>query len=639
MYLTYQHFPVLAVMSQFLGAFIIGILGGKRRNFSKAVAFITSAFSLVLVALLIKPVFLNGEIISYWMGGWEPVDFYAIGIGYEVDRLGLFFAILVVLIIFCSVLYSLRYLEHDDCIDRYYTLFLMLSGSLLGITMTGDIFNMFIMIEIMTFTAVGLTCFRNGIPEALEAGFKYLVIGSVGSSMILAGIALIYAQCRTLNIAQLTAMLTDRLYPGTILAFALMFIGFGVKSFIVPFHTPVADAHPVAPTSFSMVFSTVVIKCGIYGMIRMAYMLFSVMDQSAVQILITAFGTITMFVGAVMAISQKDFKRLLAYSSISQIGYIITALGLGTALGLTGALFHTLNHTLFKALLFMCAGCVLHMTGSKNLDELGGLHKRMPQTTVLFIIGMSAIAGLPPFNGFASKWIIYQAAYTKAVQSGNFFYAVVTVAAVVVSVMTLAYFIKVTQSVFFGPLPEKFKDTKEAPKAMLLPMWILAALCVVTGVCYNFVDKFLLNPAVGAALGATKYVNTMMGEGYAQIFGVRDIASGLVKFSYWNPVLWLILFAIVILAVFIVVLTGETDRGQVLTSEDDVDGKYSTFFGGEKFVYSHMGGSDMFWGLKKSWKGFFEFMETKHSGIVTDYTTWVLVAATFIVAFAFKFVR
>ena len=644
--MSYIHFPVIAVMGQFLAAFLVAIFGTKSKKVSQCITLLASACAFVLVCLLIKPVAIDGEIISYWMGNWEPVSGYAIGIGYEIDALGLFFAVLVSFIILMSAIYSLRYLEHDDATDRYYTLFLMLSGSLLGLVMTGDLFNMFIMIEIMTFSAVGLTAFRNFIPEALEASLKYLVIGSVGSSMTLAGVALIYAQTHTLNMAQVAAIVgrmhgAEGLPPTMLLAFALMFVGLGIKSFMFPFHTPVADAHPVAPTSFSMVFSTMVIKAGVYGLIRVAYIVFQVMDKSSVQILITAFGCVTMFLGVTMALAQHDFKRLLAFHSISQIGYIITALGVGTALGLTGSLFHVMNHTLFKALLFMCAGAVLHMTGSKNLDELGGLSKKMPHTTICFLIAAFSIAGIPPFNGFASKWMIYQAVYEKSVVSGNLFYALVTVVAVVVSVLTLASFVKVTMSVFFGQLPEKFKDTKEAPASMLFPMWITAILCVITGVCYNYVDKYLTAPAVKASLTPANYVDSILGAGYASAWGVKDAAvTSVQQMSYWNPVLWLTLLVIVLLGVFIVILAGEGDRGKQLSTKEPItDGKFATFFSGEHQLASHMGGSDLFWGFKHDMKPYFEFIEEKHSGILTDYTLWMIVAMAVIVVYTFIFVK
>lgn len=638
--ITYQHFPVLAVMGLFLGAFLVEIFGSKNKTVRNIIAMVTATGAFALIVALIKPVLIDGEIISYWMGNWEPVEGYAIGIGYEVDQLGLFFALLVVSTFLLSGFYSLRYMERDHHLGHYYTLYLMLSGAVLGLTLTGDIFNMFIMIEIMTFAAVALTAFRNSQKGALEAGFKYLVVGSFGSSMTLMGIALLYAQCHTLNMAQLSSILSSGLTPTTILAFALLFTGFGVKSYIVPFHAPAADAYTTAPTSISMVFSGMVNKAGVYGMIRLVYVIFRAMDLTSLQLLLACFGTVTMFVGVTMALAQHDFKRLLAFHSISQIGYVITAAGLGTALGLTGSLFHAMNHTLFKGLLFLCAGAVFYATGTTDLDSLGGLSKRMPKTTACFMIGAFSISGLPPFNGFVSKWIVYQAIYTKAVETGNFAYAFITIVAVVVSVMTLASFIKVTQAVFFGQLPASCKNVKEVPASMLVPMGIMSALCVLTGVFYNFVNKYLLSPAVNATLNVTKYIDAMMGEGYAAAAGVTNIPAEPVKFSYWDPILWLVLFVVVLCAVFLVVITSKNSRGQVLEDTvEESDGKYATFFSGEKSMHSHVGGSDLFWGFKHDWRGYFRVMQGAHSGVVNDYTLWAVSGAAVITLFMFVFVR
>ena len=214
---------------------------------------------------------------------------------------------------------------------------------------------------------------------------------------------------------------------------------------------------------------------------------------------------------------------------------MVTAIGLGSALGLTGGIFHAVNHTLFKGLLFLCAGAVFYATGTTNLDKLGGLSKKMPKTTFCFLIGAAAISGLPPFNGFASKWIIYQAAYEKAVESNNFLFAIVTVAGLIVSVMTLASFIKVTQAVFFGPLHEEHKDVKEAPVSMRIPMYIMSALCLCGGLFYNVVNKFFLHPAVSTTVNVEAYINRMMGDGYAAQYGVTNIAVEPAQFSFWNP--------------------------------------------------------------------------------------------------------
>lgn len=636
----YEHFPAMAVMGLFLGAFLVEIFGSKNKTVRNILAVGAAAIAFAEIVALIKPVMIDGKVISYWMGSWEPVNGYAIGIGYEIDQLNLFFALLVVSTFLFSGIYSLKYMERDHHLGHYYTLYLMLSGSVLGLVLTGDIFNMFVMIEIMTFACVALAAFRSQQKGALEASFKYLVIGSMGSSFTLFGITLLYAQCHTLNMAQLSSILSTTHTPTTTLALGMLVAGFGVKAYLVPFHTPAADSYTVAPASVSMMFSGMVNKAGVYGMIRLLYIIFRSMDSTAVQTLLTIIGAVTMFVGVTMALSQHDFKRLLAFHSISQIGYVITAAGLGTALGLTGGLFHAMNHTLFKGLLFLCAGAVFYATGSTNLDELGGLSKRMPKTTICFLVGAFSIAGLPPFNGFASKWMIYQATYEKAVTTGHIGYALVTVVALVVSVMTLASFIKVTQAVFFGQTPLTCRKAKEVPFAMRLPMWIMSVLCLLTGVCYEQVDKYLLTPAVKAAFGVTNYIDKMMGQGYAAAAGVSDILVEPAKLSLWNPVLWLILFVIVLAATGIVIVTGKSSRGRVLetSSQEVVDGKYATFFGGEKSTFSQVGGSDLFWGFRKDWKGYFKVIEGLHSGVVNDYAMWVVAATACIVLFMFIFV-
>ncbi|MBQ2741771.1 MAG: hypothetical protein IJF32_03110 [Oscillospiraceae bacterium] len=636
-----KHFPVIAVMGLFLCAFLVEIFGAKNKIIRNTITLIAAFGAFALITALIKPVLIDGNILAYWMGNWEPVEGYAIGIGYEIDALNMFFALLVVTTILLAAIYSMKYMARDHHLGHYYTLFLMLSGSVLGLVLTGDIFNMFVMIEIMTFASVALTAFRNNKNGALEAGFKYLIVGSIGSSMTLAGIALLYAQCHTLNMAQISAALANGLTPTTVLAFALMFAGFGVKSYLVPFHAPAADAYMTAPTSISMVFSGMVNKAGVYGMIRLVYIIFRAMDLPALQLMLATFGTITMFVGVTMALAQHDFKRLLAFHSISQIGYVITAIGLATVLGLEAGLFHAMNHTLFKGLLFLTAGAVLYATGTTDLDKLGGLAKKMPKTAICFLIGAFSISGLPPFNGFASKWMIYQATYQKAAETGNFAYAFVTIVALVVSVMTLASFIKVTQAVFFGQLPKHLEDTKEVPLSMRVPMWIMSALCILSGVFYGFVEKFLLAPAAKAVLNVTNYIDKMMGEGTAAAAGVVDYAANDVVLTLWNPVLWLVLFAIVLIAVCIVILTGDKTRGRVLakTEEDSEDGKYATFFGGEQSTHSHVAGSDLFWGFKHDFKGYFKFIQGMHSGVVNDYALYAVVGAALITVLMFVFVH
>lgn len=634
--LSYQHFPIYSIMVLFLGAFLIVMLG-RNKAVRNILALLAVTASFCFLAALVKPVMINGEIIAYWMGGRAPAGGYAIGIALEVDALSLFFGLLVATAVLVSCIYSIQYMSHDHNVREYYTLFLMLSGGVMGLVLSGDIFNMFIMVEILTFAAVALTAFRNTAKGALEAAFKYLVVGSMGSTCILVGTIMLYAQVHTLNFAQLSALIPGNLNNATKLAFALLFIGFGTKAFIVPFHPLAADAHGAAPASISVLISGVLTKSGIYGIIRLSYFLFQSMGLGTVQFMLVFFGCMSMFICVTMALAQHDFKRLLAFHSISQIGYVLTAVGLCTALGISAGLYHAMNHTLFKGLLFLAAGAVLHQTGTTDLDRLGGLSKKMPWTTVLFLIGAFSISGIPPFNGFASKWMIYQATYEKAVESGNIGFLLVTIIALITSVLTLASFVKVSQSVFFGQLPKEYENVKEVSFGMRFAMCIFALLCVVTGLFPNLVTKYLTEPAANAVFNVTNYINSMMGSGYAEsVMGANLPAAQtctFVEVGCWNPVSWLLVLAIALLAVTLVAVCGKYDRVSENQGAALTDSKYDLFFGGEESVYSQVGGADLFWGFKHNWRHYFSFMHNLHSGIVNDYALWAVVALALVTVF------
>ena len=646
-----QHYPILAIMTYFLGAFLI-VIFGKNRTVRNAVGFLATAVPLCLLITLVKPVMMGGDIIAYWMGGRVPAGGYAIGIALEVDALSLFFGLLVATAVFAAMLYSFSYMSHDDNEPQYYTLFLMLCGGVMGLVLSGDLFNMFIMVEILTFAAVALTAFRNSVFGALEAAFKYLVVGSIGSSCILAGTIMLYAQAHTLNFAQLSAMIPGNLNLATTVAYALLFIGFCTKAFLVPFHPLAADAHGAAPAPVSVLISGVLTKSGLYGIIRLTYILFRTMNLGTVQFWLVFLGSVSMFVCVTMALAQHDFKRLLAFHSISQIGYVLTAAGLATALGVSAGLYHAMNHTLFKGLLFLCAGAVLHETGTTDLDKLGGLSKKMPHTTVLFLVGAFSISGIPPFNGFASKWLIYQAAYQKGVESGNIGFLLVTICCLVTSTLTLASFVKVTQSVFFGQLPKEYENVREVSFGMRLAMGLLALLCIVTGLFPGLVTTFLTEPAARAVFGANHYINAMMGAGYAESFGLADaLPVSFYSAGVWSPISWLCLLMIMLLAVAIVAVSSKYDQVSALAktaaaaeaaaaagprygSGSPAEGKYELFFGGEESVYSQVGGDDMFWGFKHNWRHYFSFMHNLHSGIVNDYALWAVIALALAMLYA-----
>ena len=645
--------PILSIMTLFLGAFVIALVGRSDEKLRDIILMIAAGIPLILMLILVKPVFFEHQVITSWLGGWEPVSGWAIGIGVEVDALSLFFGLMVAVMVFVVAVYSMTYMNRDDALQQYYTLFLMLSGSVMGLVLSGDLFNIFVMVEIMTMTAVALTAFRTDYPGALEGAMKYLVVGSMGSTCILTGIALLYSQLHTLNLAQIAAELPKGHNTVTAVAFAFLFLGFATKTYLFPFHPPEADAPTVAPASISVMVSSVLTKCGVYGIIRLCYTIFRYMDKTSLQYLICVLGALSCFICVTMAFNQHDFKRLLAFHSISQVGYVVCAIGLGNALGLSAGLYHALNHTLFKGLLFLTAGAVYYATGSLDLDRLGGLSKKMPKTCALFLIGAASISGLPPFNGFASKWMIYQAAFERAAATSNFFFVVICVICLLSSVLTLASFVKVSQSVFFGQLSAEFERTKEVPAAMQIPMWILAVLCIVTGVFPQAMQKVLLAPASADAMNSFNYIGVMMGTSKAAASGVTaPPAFSAPIIGLWNPVAWIILLLIVTCAVCLVSLTADPekkaakavigparDHQPAIALMDAKEAKYESFFSGEESVYSQVGGSDLFWGFKHNLRHYFKTMGDWHSGVVNDYTLYGLAAMSIVIAFTLLFIH
>lgn len=634
-------YPIIAIMVPFVGAFIVGILGGKKKflNIQRAVAVLSTFISFVYVCMLFKPVMMDKQIAYYWMGNWVPEKSWAIGIGLEVDAFGLFTALIIAAACFISSVYSIKYMSRDNGLDKYYVLFLLLTGSMIGFVLTGDMFNMYVMLEIMTFAAVALTAFRNHLYKSVEAGFKYIVIGSLGSSFVLLGTILLYAQVHTLNLSQIASLLHNNYTPVTIFALALLLTGYAVKAFLVPCHTWPPDAHMAAPSSISMLLSGIMSKTGVYALVRILYMLYQSMGMPQMEFLMVFWGTITMFVGVTMALNQTDFKRLLAFHSVSQIGYIVTAFGIGLAInkevavvGTMGALYHMLNHATFKSLLFLSAGAVLYSTKTTDLDKLGGLAKKMPYTTVLFLIGAFSISGIPPFNGFVSKWLIYQATY----QAG---YAPVTIVALLVSVMTLASFVKVAQSVFFGQLPKEFEDVKEVPVLMRIPMTILAAICIITGIIPNVISKYLIEPAAYAIYNIGNYINVMFGAGFAEKMFKKEIPVPKMDYvlaGYWKPESWLLLFFVILIGIIVATTFGiGSPTKNTSESIDNIDTKYGSFTGGEKEEFTQIGGHDLFWGLKHELKGYFSFIQNAHSGVVNEYVLWVVACLAIISIYLF----
>ncbi|MCG2724942.1 MAG: NADH-quinone oxidoreductase subunit M [Elusimicrobia bacterium] len=466
----------------------------------------------------------------------------------NIDWLSSFLVMLISFIGCLAVVYSVGYMRLHKGLRRYYPFLLLFIGSMNGAVIAGDLLTMFFFWELMSLFAFFLIIF-DGDNIAVAAGAKYLIMSGAGSLCMLFAIGFLFFSQGSADISVISGLAT---YPDktTFVVMVLFIIGLGVKAGMVPLHTWLPDAHPAAPSPVSALLSGVMIKVAIYWMFKVFILMFGF--SNIWQFTLCALGSITIIIGVMMALVQSDIKRLLAYHSVSQIGYMILGIGTGVGVGMFGGLFHLLNHALFKGLLFLGAGALIYRTKTRDLDKYGGLLKAMPITFITCLIAALSISGVPPFNGFVSKWMIYQGVIEAGAGHGlgmSWGWWIFLTAAVFGSALTLASFIKVIFSAFFGEQPSALKNLniKEVCASMYAPLIILAALCVVFGVFPQIPLKYFFK------------------------MGVASIPGAVILNGIWNPTLaTMLVLAGVVLGVIVYLLSSARMRTEEI------------FIGGEK---------------------------------------------------------
>ncbi len=430
--------------------------------------------SLVLVGL-----------IGLGYGAWREVvyvpDFLGLELVLRLNLLAWFFAITVAAVVSLSTIFSLSYMRRKESANFHYSATLAVEGAMLGTVFAGDLLSFFIFWEIMSWSAYLLISCNRG--RALEAGLKYIIMSLVGSCAMLIGLLAMYSGLGVLSIP-LVAEGMQAASPGFVLLVLLTFgLGFGIKSAMVPLHTWLPDAHSEAASPFSAVLSGVLIKMGIYGFVLLMYVVVGLKLLLGVgagwltfRHILCWLGAITVVVPTFIAVLQSDAKRLLAWSSIGQIGYIILGLSFGTSLAFAGAIFHALNHALCKSLLFLAVGAVEHNTGGvRDLNDLGGLAKRMPVTFACALLAGLGLIGIPLTSGFVPKWLIYR----SLIEDG---YPFLALAALIGTWGAILYVYKLLHNIFLGQLPEKHREVRRAPLSMRIPILLLGLGILVFGV-------------------------------------------------------------------------------------------------------------------------------------------------------------
>lgn len=420
-------------------AFLIPPFGKRFKRAGDLVSCLASAILAALALCLAYSVAFS-KVLVYKPSGWQP----HFGIALVVDGLsGMMLAAMNIVALIVSV-YSIGYLNTYTDRWKFSSLLMLMLAGVNGVLISGDIFTLYVFLEIAAISGYFLVAF--GIaPDGLEAAFKYAVMGALASVFILLGIALLYAQTSTLSIAGIASAISEGPQGAAeVIKFAavLFLAAFSLKAALVPFHAWLPYAYSSAPAPVSAMLAGVSTKVlGVYTIMRIFFTMFGITPQ--VSAVLITLGVASMIAASILAFVQTDIKRLFAYSSISQIGLVVLGLGVGTPLAVFGALFHLLNHSAFKPLLFMASGAISNITGTRSLSKIRGIMKDSPVTGTATLVGSLSICGIPPLGGFWSKLIIIIA----CIQAGRPFLSF-TVAAV--SVMTLAYYFRSLTQVIFG---------------------------------------------------------------------------------------------------------------------------------------------------------------------------------------------
>lgn len=460
-----DHLSLLLVVIPLAAAPVVAIL--PRGRLPWAAAFIVTFICAVLASMQLWAVVHDG-VISYELGGWAPPW----GIEYRIDAVNAFVALIVSGIAAITLPYALLSAEKEipeHQIPLFYSAFLLCFAGLLGITQTGDIFNVFVFLEISSLSSYALISLGQK-RQALTSAYQYLIMGTLGATFFLIGVGFIYSQTGTLNMMDLAERLPEISDLKTVhTGFAFIMIGIALKLALFPLHLWLPNAYTYAPSMITVFLAATATKVAVYVMLRVLFTVFPNGFVSATPTgdLFVLAGIAGIISASVYAIYQMDVKRLLAYSSVAQIGYMALGIGFASATGVTATLVHLFNHALMKGALFMAVGAIIYRIGACRMDNIHGLGRQMPWTFAVIVIGGLSVIGVPGTAGFISKWYLVLAALEQE--------AWISVAVILIgSLLAVVYMGKLIEALYFKPATEINLSVKEAPILLLAPAWMLA---------------------------------------------------------------------------------------------------------------------------------------------------------------------
>lgn len=475
-----QHFPALIAVLPLAAALISPLLSYINRHLGKWVVIVAIGLSFCCSIGVLTQTLQIGT-IHYFMGDWPA----PIGIEFVLDPLNAALAVLVTFVSLMVGIYGTPFFANSDWmkIGGYYTLFGLLTAGLVGMIITGDVFNLYVFLEISSLACYGLIAL--GGRKSTLAAFRYLLIGTIGASLYLLGVGYLYGITGTLNMADMAQRIVPLLdSPATFIAVGMFVVGFGIKMALFPLHGWQPDAYTYAHPAAAPLISGIMSKVPAYAILRFFFYVFGA-GSFVVQAALDIMGVLAcagIILGSVMAIAQKDFRRMLAYSSVAQIGYIIVGFAIGNVYGLIGAVLHIIGHAFMKGTLFLSIGGVQYRYGETNIDRFGRLYSKMPATSVALVIAAMSMVGLPPTIGFFSKWYLV----LGAMQTEQYIYIAIII---ISSLLNAIYFFRVIEKMFINQKDElkevrKVPGGKELPWAMIIPILVMGLGILVLGL-YN----------------------------------------------------------------------------------------------------------------------------------------------------------
>jgi hydrogenase-4 component B len=584
--------PLTLLYAAFLLLIAGAIISAVISRYERACGWVSMGFVSVASACLLYAaifVFARGAVEGVEILSLHPVINASLIIG--IDPLSALLLLIISIVSFCVTLFSIRYIRrYKESLLSYYPLLLLLFASIVGVVSVRDMMFFIVFWEVMTLTSWALVIYERENETSLRAGLEYFIATHIATFLIILASLILYPRTPgpsfsfgALRASFETLLITNPALVHIVLA--LFFIGFVTKAGVLPFGFWLPNAYPAAPSGATAAFAGALEKAGIYGVVRIFCEILPISHHSYIWgQLIAVFGTISIFVGTMSALTQDDTKRLMSFHAIGQIGYMLLGIGLGVFLlpinpplaiiALIAGLFHMINHSWFKTCLFLNAGSILYKTGTRDLNKVGGLMRLMPFTAATAIIASLSISGIPPFNGFSSKLLIFESSIISGIGSPQFI--ILGLVAIFISAVTLASFLKFLNSAFLGKLYiEGMADIHgDVPLSMKIPQGILAFLCILFGVVplmpvrmiYNAVSSILpanYSPAPGSLFGASlPGFSLNLGQG---IFGT------------WNP-LWVLIAMVVLfsLGYFIYKSGGAPTR------------KAETWYGGREHAVEHV---------------------------------------------------